>query len=715
MSGVLGAGIDSHRCLAAQALGRIGGEGAVEALIEALLDEDEDVRTDAAAALSRLADRRAGKQLLENLLGDPCGDVKTAAVEALVRLRYAEVIPWLRRLVKGRDGEIVWDDEEFLHGGWDSWVDLQLQAIRALADLGVEEAVGDIVEAIDDEQGQDLSATAFKALAALGEPGMKALAAFVDDKEESRRRRAAFVLAGTKGDAAGEAVRRALADRSGEVRLAAVRGLAAWNPADERLAPLFADDDPGVRAETVKACGHGHRDQLISLLADQAPAVQGAVLGLVAERPDLLPAEAVADMAGCSLRGPVSALAAAALAAVAPKDAVAALGEHLGDSGQSLDGRLGAVMGLAKVGGLEAVRALVDILGCDQRQIRLQAMASLAGMAAAAGEWPNPPADALLAALTGDLVPPPETSGEAEVETKAPADGEPGEENGEGEASPPAFPTSTLESILGTGSAVQPADLRQGAAVELTGEDLEFLSLAQSRKLRKRRVPVMAKVPPHEDVPRFAARVLGGVPRTDVALELAMALKEEDQELRLAAADSLARIGETMGSLPEQVVEALLGMLPNPDRQVRLSVIRGLGFVGGRQAIAVLADHLGDDDGLVRSEAVRGLSRLGEAGPGIERMLEDGDPTVRLAAAGALADGGSAQALGRLVEFAFAFDGHHRRQAARLLRRVDAAAASVRFVAVLKDKERMRVWPVAIEALEELNREDLTADETDII
>ena len=60
-------------------------------------------------------------------------------------------------------------------------------------------------------------------------------------------------------------------------------------------------------------------------------------------------------------------------------------------------------------------------------------------------------------------------------------------------------------------------------------------------------------------------------------------------------------------------------------------------------------------------------------------------------------------ALDRLVEFAFTREGSHRREAARLLRNVDPEVASDRFLAVLGDERRRRVWQVAIEALEELN------------
>ena len=53
--------IDVHRCLAAQASGRIGAAGGSSSrLIAALLDEDEDVRNDAAEALSNIG-RPAGQ------------------------------------------------------------------------------------------------------------------------------------------------------------------------------------------------------------------------------------------------------------------------------------------------------------------------------------------------------------------------------------------------------------------------------------------------------------------------------------------------------------------------------------------------------------------------------------------------------------------------------------------------------------------------------
>ena len=66
---LLRSGVDVHRCAAASALGRILDPRSVEVLVEALLDEDPDVRTDAATALAERPDLRAADQLMENLAG----------------------------------------------------------------------------------------------------------------------------------------------------------------------------------------------------------------------------------------------------------------------------------------------------------------------------------------------------------------------------------------------------------------------------------------------------------------------------------------------------------------------------------------------------------------------------------------------------------------------------------------------------------------------
>ncbi len=727
---ILREGIDIHRCLAAQALGRIGDTQAVETLIAALLDEDEDVRTDAAASLVNFASPAAGKQLMENLLGDPCSGVKLKAIDALVRLRESDVVPWLRKRLKGRDKEIAWDETAFYHDEWDDWADIQVKAIEALAQLGVEDAVADIVEAIDNEFGQDLTEVGFKALGQLGEPGAKALTTYLEDGNERQRRRVAVALASMDTQAAQAAVERALQDRSMAVRLAAARALAARSPSNHRLSVLFQDDEPDVRAEAVRLCGHNHPQAVQALLNDEAPVVCGAVLDLLLQLPDLLPPEAIGETVHALLDSPEPKLAARAamvVAIVAPETAADELVSLLQDTQQSADLRVGAVKGLRNLGGEQVAQAFADVLGDDERQIRLESIAALAALAADEDQWPNAPADVLLAALRGELVAAPEpevdSDSDAEAETAAGTGPETGPEAADDqqdavadEAEPevePATPMSTLESILGDNLPPDFAE-KAGMGVELTQQDIDHLALA-ARGPKKKVVTLDGQIAPHRDVRHFAARVLGDLARDEVAVELAEALGDKDTKLRVAAADSLACIAAHMGALPRQAVDALMATFRDPERDLRLSAIRVLGALGDEKSTRILTAQLRDEDSFVRTEALRALAGIGKAGPEVEALLlQDNDSQVRLEAAAAVVAAGGAGAVDLLADFAFAFEGHHRRQAGRALRRLDPAAANHRFLQVFDDPDRKIVWAVAIEALEEINRTDTSGGEAAI-
>ena len=698
---VLRDGVDMHRSLAARALGQIGDSGAVNSLVAALLDEDEDVRTDAAAALARQADPGAGTQLLDNLLGDPVREVKLHAIDALIRMRHPEVEPWLRRIVKGRGEEIVWSGPES-EGGWDDWVDVQVEAIEGLAELGCREAVPDIVQAIEDELGQDLTDVGFAALARLGATGINALSEYADHANARWRRRAVALLVAAAPDTAGTAIERALNDPSADVRLAAGRALAERQPDDSRLAALFSDASAEIRAEMVRFCGPHHPGPLRALLADENADVRIAVLGVLAAAPQVL-SDRSADRVRPLLRAPqpvLAARAAEALGAIELDEAIDDLTLLLSDKRRPVEARLGALRALVRVAGEQGTAALAAVICDPEHQVRLAAVAALAGLAAQA-EWPNTAGDTLLAALAGELLAEPEVpqpEPQREIESKG---AETTEEDGETDTpSSGEFPTSTLAAIKGESFEGAQTPEPEGD-VELSQSDLEFLILA-GRSPRKQRVAVAQGVAPHIDVRRCAARVLGDVAHDDVASALAEELADADQEVRNAAADSLARLARQMGSLPNDAITELTRRLNETDRDLRLFGVRALGGAGPAALSPSLFAALDDPDSFVRAEAVRVIAQL--AGPGeiIERRLRDPDASVRRAAAEALAAGASQDIVGTLVDFAFAFDGHHRQDATRLLRGIDPTAASERFLAVLHDKERVREWAVAIEALGDL-------------
>ncbi|MBE9555590.1 MAG: HEAT repeat domain-containing protein [Proteobacteria bacterium] len=708
LSEILREGVDIHRTLAAQALGAIGRRDGVPALLDALLDEDPDVRVDAATALGLVSDPSTAPKLMDNLIGDPDTGVKLAVLDALVAMRHEAVVPWLIRLLKGRDEEMAWDEDAIYQDGWDDWVDMQVKAITGLAAFGVSKAVPDVIEAINDEFGQDLSETGFRALVRMGEPGIAALAGYLDGKDIRLRRRAAAVLATSDAPTAREAVGRALKAKSAELRTITLRAVAARNPRDERLAELFVDRQTEIRAETVLLIGRLYPARAAILLRDSNWDVQRAVLELIATAPSLFDGEELAELIRTRLQSEsvdVGAAALKAISALLGEDALADIMGILTDRDIPLARRLAAIAALGRIGGEHAVAGFTAVLGGGERQIRLDAMGQLANLADD-GEWPNPAGYALLAALRGELVQPPEIDESEEAAAEETAEEEPEEFEDEPAPAYDVFPTSTLAAIIAgdeppssageTSQSVEP--------VVITEEDEEFLELSRQRAMRKQKVSPNPKVAAYQDVRRFAARVLGNVAQHDVARALAEALADDDEDVRLTAVDSLAQLATRLDRLPGDANDILVTTTGSDSRDMRLAAVRALGAVVHSENSETFRERLEDADPFVRAEAIRGLMRAGGDTAEVEKFLTEKEPGVREAAADAIAGVGGAEAVDHLVDFAFFRDGFHKERAARLLCGVDAAAATDRFLDVLDDDERMRVWAVAIMALADLNR-----------
>ena len=136
---------------------------------------------------------------------------------------------------------------------------------------------------------------------------------------------------------------------------------------------------------------------------------------------------------------------------------------------------------------------------------------------------------------------------------------------------------------------------------------------------------------------------------------------------------------------------------------LKLLLIRALAACDIAAVGDALKTYLNDDDSFIRAEAIHALCKLGQFGAEIEALLGDPDSSVRLSAAKAIAGAGAPDAVGKIVDFAFSFEGYHGVQAARLLRRLDVVEASGRFMETLRDPEQNRTWSVAINALAELN------------
>ncbi|MGI9382356.1 MAG: HEAT repeat domain-containing protein, partial [Methyloligellaceae bacterium] len=459
-------------------------------------------------------------------------------------------------------------------------------------------------------------------------------------------------------------------------------------------------------------------DVVAESLDDASEVMRQAALELIAAEPEVLSQDITEKLRALMDSGaPKSAaLAAQAYASVAGEDAFEELDAVLRAKDQPETVRLGALDGIRMIGGAAAILALASVLDDEARQLRLRAMAALARLAAS-DAWPNSAGDVLLAALGGELIEAPETD-EASQQQEPPK-AQPSEQSAGARSEPGAgsdvsddesdaenqAPVSTLDAILGAESPAADVLRRRSETTGLTPTDLDYLARAQERSMRKRVVSVLPAVAPHQDVRRLAARMLGDIPELDVFRALVAGLEDRDDEVAGHAADSLARIAPRLGDVDAADTDALVhAITTTPERSRKLSLIRALGHLGRADCAGALGRYLKDKDRFIRLEAARALGHLAAPAPGLDARLKDSDPGVRMAAAEAIATIEGQNAFDRLFDLAFAFDGEHRRGAGRLLRQVNVAAASEGFNSILRDQARMRAWPSAIEALEELHR-----------
>ncbi|MCP4932611.1 MAG: hypothetical protein GY927_00045, partial [bacterium] len=544
------------------------------------------------------------------------------------------------------------------------------------------------------------------------------LAGFLDSDDTRRRRRAATILAKMDSEEVREALMQAIADPSAEVRSAVLNARTKLFPDDPLLVDLLEDDDAGIRADATRLIGGYYPDMLRALLDDPCEKVREQTLHAIAN----VDADQIDDVLVDCLRGEIdssspelSVAACASLAVIAPQSALEALPILLENANQPLAVRLGALKGLTTIGGDQVVIPLVNVVDDEQRQVRLEAMSALTKLAGTGDNWPNIASSTLLAALRGEYDPDDkldEAGEEASVQNEPKA--EESERRPESEEPTPVevsvnenFPVSTLDSILDDAPGMAPAVGLPETGIELSDTDMERLAIAK-RAIGKKKVKVEPKVARHDDIRRFAARVLGDLDHSEVIDALAASLDTDDIPTCIAAADSLARISARGVHFPENITEIICENLSTDDLSLKLGLIRALAGCEVDEVLIQLENLLGDTDSSIRAEAIRALSGNKQLEKKIENLLADPEPSVRMSAAKAIVGDTNSANLEKLVEFSFSFEGYHGREVARMLRRVSKDRANTAFLNVLGDPDQRRVWSVAIEALEELNSKQTT-------
>lgn len=274
---------DILRLKAVQGLRDLKATGSVPLLIQALHDDDEDVRVDAAESLGLLGDKGAISALIENLTFDPCADVKLAVVRALGLLDAKDAAPVLRQLVTGRGEEIQWDEDEYHRDEWDGWLDIQIAAIEALAKMQDKDAIEPIMLAVNDPDNQDLSVQAMNALAQMGDAALPSLGISAQSANRRRRFHAVRALAKHRSDKALDMLEKALDDADHDIRILAFEAMLIRKPSVELFEKALQDQSDQVRMAALAKLDLDQMGYLQRALQDPSPKVQLALIKHLSE------------------------------------------------------------------------------------------------------------------------------------------------------------------------------------------------------------------------------------------------------------------------------------------------------------------------------------------------------------------------------------------------------------------------------------------------
>lgn len=701
------------RCCAIRGLLRLGTDDAElkRILVEALLDGDSDVRTDAARALGHVRAESAIESLLANIEGDPEGDVRVAAVKALAEIGLPAAIDGLLACIR-QSGYPELDsmlDDDAYGACWE----VQGEALEALGAIGDDRATQPLIEILEDDEHQHLHEGGFRVLAGLNDARAVEflLRQFRSDDAATRRGAAQAIVSIDRSALSAElmtAVNNALADPDPDVRTSAARtiiaGAGAGTAVPASVTRLLNDPDPEVRHEIASLLGNtGGRevvDRLHEMLAEtpqksKHPLVQ--VLGEIGDPASyqplhdlLLDCDPVADQQ-------LLYEAVVALGSVAMPGQDQGLAEILGDTGRHYTTRIQAARALGRIHGgrrgsaaadsdapaEDALAALIKAVVDENTRVSYAAIIALM-------EIDEEAAVDILVALLRTGVPGQGSTLQAIEQAEAdPSDGDavevPSALQAMVDGQTPG--TSTLAAILAAQSAVEhDAEAQEEPAAE-----------AQGPGEHEKRV--------------LAARLLGNISNPDdrITAALTETAAGDDVTLRIEALLSLGRIANT------ESAPIILDALNAEQNNVRLAAMDALkNYTGIKEVSARLVTVFEDPDPTVRTRVIDMLdgAKDAKAKACIRRALEDEDRGVCTAALNRFTRGmKDKKAAPRVAELIFKFDGELRTEAAAALRQMNDESGMAGLLEMLNDEEREEWHWVCIDALAERYAPEKTATE----
>ncbi|WP_350333640.1 HEAT repeat domain-containing protein [Coralliovum pocilloporae] len=713
---------DIVRLKAVQALHQVQATDSADCLVEALRDDDEDVRIDAVSALADLGDEAVIPALLENLVYDPCGEVKLACVKALGKLGGRDAIPYLRKLVTSRsdDDEMIWDEDEAYQTEWDDWLDIQIAAIETLGRFGDEEAVEPIVLAVNDDEAQDLGPVAMEALGRIGDAALPSLGMFMNSTRRRLRYQATRAVAGLDGEKAEALLNRALDDKDASIRLVAFETLLDRDASLDLFERALGDAHEDIRIAAFARLDLAEEALLNRVLNDPSPVVQLSLINRIdptesCERRDDTRFRTL-ELLSRSGNGEVAATAFGRLAAIATPLVKNELIDLFGDREDKPDDlerrQWAAVDGLAASANPDAMEWLQKACRSEFRAVRLKALTAV-GVCLERGDKTLVARQQASEIVLSLALPAPAADpgdedadiGEQEaVKDDRHALKAAGLDIGDGDADAEQGPTSSLGAILGHEEIAE--ELVEEAAADNSATILspneEILLNRARRNISRRKVALDADAASLDQETQLTAiQLLGTLP--DWQGNLLSLATETDVDRATAALDGLLRSIDRFGLKAGE--DALADVIPNlivaTDAGIRLRAVRLTAFLPLDKASDILLAVLGDEDANVRAEAIRLLGGMTVTAEAVTPLLGDSSSLVRQQAMRTLCVVDPAQARDHLLSFLL----DNPEQSLTAYMPDDSSAAPVIGAHIAdrlaNDNERA-TWPVLLPALASL-------------
>ncbi len=242
----------------------LSGDG-VNPFIIALSDEDWRLRKEAAEALGKLKDERAVQHLSEVLLNDKDADVRRAAAWALGEIGSPDAISALVRALDDEDRGVRESAVDALAkiGALDALLSalkskkarVKSAAALALGRMGAEDAIPHLSEVLRNEKNPEVKWSAAWALAEIGRKSLRALISALNDEDECVRWCAVEALGKLKDERAVDHLIKLLNDDARNVRSGAAWALGEIGDknAIEHLIKALGDRDAIVVENVMEA------------------------------------------------------------------------------------------------------------------------------------------------------------------------------------------------------------------------------------------------------------------------------------------------------------------------------------------------------------------------------------------------------------------------------------------------------------------------------